>query len=108
MSTTATSWTQASADAFYVEIEEGVREFVRSLRNAGINTRCSCHHDGYIQAESIDPSTEQLRIYNVMREMGVKNWEATLRVEYTSTYYFHSWEIRSEAFKFVPPSGAPR
>lgn len=34
---------------FYKELEEGVRGLVYVLRQHGINTECSCHHEGYIQ-----------------------------------------------------------
>lgn len=34
---------------WYENIEPGVREIVRLLRDNGINTECSCEHDKYIQ-----------------------------------------------------------
>jgi hypothetical protein len=86
-------------NAFYLEIEAGVREVVRALRDAGVNTECSCHHEGYVQCQSVDPYTEQMRIFNVMRELGIREWKATLHVVHTASLYHSSWEITSEAFK---------
>ena len=83
--------------SFYDEIEEGVRKYVRLLRDEGINTTCSCHHEGYIQAESHDPTSERRIIWNVMFESGVKDWTATIYVSSLGTA--DSWEIRSNSFK---------
>jgi len=38
---------------FYDNIEEPIRELVRTLRDNGINTVCSCGHKMYIQADLI-------------------------------------------------------
>lgn len=84
---------------FYLEIEETVRLFVEELRNNGINTTCSCEHEGYIEADSNDPTTEQGIIFNVMYEMGVKEWTATLEVQHLPNGYYHRWEIKSPSFK---------
>ena len=41
--------------------EEGVRDLVKYLRNNGVNTECSCHHDMYIQCQYIcDGSIKEL------------------------------------------------
>jgi hypothetical protein len=84
---------------FYLQLEEGVRNAVRVLRNNGINTICSCHHEGYIQAESCDPYTEQVAILNSMSELGVDKWTAVLTIEYLPTYWHSCWEIKAEAFR---------
>lgn len=34
-------------------IEEGIRDLVRYLRNNGINTECSCGHEKYIQCQYV-------------------------------------------------------
>jgi len=90
-------------ELFYLEIEEGVREAVRALRNAGINTECSCHHEGYIQCQSTDPTTEQRRIFNVMDGLGITRWGAVLTVVCNPAGLYHSsWEITADAFKVKP------
>jgi hypothetical protein len=70
----------STEDSFYEMIEEGVRAPVRALRQAGINTFCSCHHEGHIQCYSSDPTNERMVIWNVMSELGIKSWAATLFV----------------------------
>jgi len=84
----------STSDVFYASLEGGVREAVRALRNAGINTFCSCHHAGWIQCESSDPTTERLRIWNVMYELGIKEWRATLYVS-SSEGHRDYWQIES-------------
>lgn len=80
---------------FYLEIESGVRHFVFLLRNAGINTECSCHHEGYIQCQTLDPTTEIRIIKTVMIEEGIEDFEIEI---HTSLYWSHIM-IRSPAFK---------
>lgn len=81
---------------FYNEIETGVRRFVFLLRNAGINTECSCHHKGYIQCQTNDPTTELRRIKDVMYEEGIENFEIEIR--YDRGINVASLNIQSPAF----------
>ncbi len=81
---------------FYNEIETGVRHFVFLLRNEGINTECSCHHEGYIQCQTNDPTTELRRIKTVMIEEGIENYEIEIR--YSGAPNVSSLNIRSPAF----------
>lgn len=60
--------------SWYECIEEPLREIVFRLRNAGINTECSCGHGRYIQCQSLEQYTELNTIYNVLVEMGIKNY----------------------------------
>jgi len=86
-------------NVFYLEIEKTVRPFVKELRNNGINTTCSCEHEGYIEARSSDPMTEQRHIFDVMTEMKVGKWTATLRIQHSSTGFWSSgWIIESPTF----------
>jgi len=61
---------------WYTEnIEEGVRDLVRLLRDNGFNTECSCHHDMYIQCQYVcNGSLFDLHnlIYNYLYERGEK------------------------------------
>lgn len=81
--------------SFYNEIESGVQQFVFLLRNAGINTECSCHHKGYIQCQTLDPTTEVGRIKTVMIEEGIEEFE--IEILYRGLDY-SMLEIRSPAF----------
>jgi len=85
---------------FYLDMEETVRPFVKELRDNGINTICSCEHEGFIQAVSADPTTEKDIIFTAMYEMGVKEWVASLLVTHLSNGgYWSFWEIKSPDFK---------
>jgi len=84
---------------FYDELESGVRKWVKILRQYGLNTECSCHHEGYIQCQSIDIVTEVDRIQNALNGAGLQDY--TIIVTYTKIgeSYFQSLEVRSKAFK---------
>ena len=86
--------------SFYDELEEKVRPFVKALRDAGINTTCSCHHEGYIECASYDPTEERRAIWDVMRENTEERWTAQLRV--TCDGVGDAWIIRSAAFALAP------
>lgn len=68
-------------NAFYLGIEEGVREWVYRLRNAGINTECSCHHEAYIQCQTVDPTEEIRRIKSVFLEHKVEDFEIRIQAK---------------------------
>ena len=82
--------------SFYNEIETGVRRFVFLLRNAGINTECSCHHEGYISCQTLDPTTEIRTIKTVMIEEGIEDFEIEILQK---GLYWSFLTIRSPAFK---------
>ena len=80
---------------WYDNIEEGVRDIVRALRNNGINTICSCGHDMYVQFESYnDPTHEHWTVYNVMTELGYKEFTIEFRYEFRETGQSHYGEIK--------------
>jgi hypothetical protein len=87
---------------FYAQIEAGVREWVRRLRDAGINTECSCGHEGYIQCQCFDLPTELDRIKSVLHSHGCWFYEIHF-IRYSNGPDFTSWketiEIRSPMFK---------
>lgn len=84
---------------FYLEIEPKVRYWVYLLRNAGINTECSCEHEGYIQCQTLDPSTEIKRIITCFSINGLATYDIDIRVRCTNDSLFSTLEIRSEKFK---------
>jgi hypothetical protein len=84
---------------FYDNVEEGVRMYVKAFRDAGLNTFCSCHHEGYIQIESYDPTREADIIYNILVGFEVKDYTAELECKYTPAGYFRRWHIESPWFK---------
>jgi hypothetical protein len=78
-----------------MEIEEGVRQWVYLLRNVGINTECSCHHKGYIQCQTLDPTTEIFRIKSVLLENGIEDFDISIIHKGTKC---SSLEIHSPSF----------
>ena len=56
------------------KIEEPIREIVRNLRNNGINTICSCGHGMWIQCETYQEYDDLNTIYNILIEMGIKDY----------------------------------
>ena len=59
---------------FYKNIEPGVREIVRLLRDNGINTTCSCEHERYIQYDAVDLAYETLVIHNLLSNYGLRGY----------------------------------
>lgn len=89
-------------NSFYGKMEDGVREWVRMLRNAGINTVASCHHEGYIQAISSDPTVELTTIFNVLSGRA-PSYEVSIFYGNYSSHQIQHLCIRSSAFKLTPP-----
>jgi hypothetical protein len=91
-----------TGETFYSHIENGVRDWVRRLRDVGINTECSCGHEGYIQCQSLDPINDIQKIKDCLHEHGL--WHYTIQFSYSSfgkdyTGWSQSIEIRSKAFR---------
>lgn len=59
---------------FYKDIEPGVRDIVRLLRDNGINTTCSCEHEGYIQFEIVGLAYEVTIIHNLLFNKGLRGY----------------------------------
>lgn len=58
---------------WYDNIEEGVRDVVRALRDNGFNTESSCHHDMTVQMQYIpDEAVKRLHdlVWNLLHESG--------------------------------------
>jgi hypothetical protein len=83
---------------FYQQLKEGVRLWVFRLRNRGINTTCSCHHNGTIQCDTMDPTREIREIKTVMFENGVPD-NFSISVHFNGTRNEQWLEIRSPAFE---------
>lgn len=86
---------------FYMQIEPSVRAWVKRLRDVGINTECSCGHEGYIQCQSVDFPTEIERIKDVLHSNGLWHYEIRF-IRYSNGRDYTAWketiEIRSRAF----------
>lgn len=78
-------------EEWYNFIEEPVREIVRALRNAGINTECSCGHDMTIQCALIDPTAEFSMIHSILIEMGHKQFQITSHWDVDLSLSPHCW-----------------
>jgi len=68
-------------DWYEENIEEGIRDVVKALRDNGINTTCSCEHEMWIEAETYDPSSELNTIFNVLVEKNIHEWTAKIIAE---------------------------
>ena len=84
--------------AWYAGIELGVREFVRHLRNRGINTVCSCEHEMLVQVVC---DAEELKLL----------WEACTEFygdEHACeiAFYWHGWHRFAEV-RLRLPDGDP-
>lgn len=96
------SFSLEAHNSFYGKMEDGVREWVRMLRNAGINTVASSHQEGYIQAISSDPTDELTTIYNVLHGR-VPAYEVSIFYGNYNGHQIQHLCIRSAAFKIVEP-----
>jgi len=85
-------------NSFYSEMESGVRDYVKELRESGLNTQASCHHDGYILAHSMDATKELSIIEEVMLNHDDVDWVATLNVSFECGFYHSQWNITSADF----------
>jgi len=88
-------------DWYEEAIEKPIRDLIKTLRNNGFNTFCSCGHypNPYIQIEwySDDDIT---RLWNLLSSEGYYNWVIT------ATWPYDSWLAhRIIEIKFYPPSG---
>jgi hypothetical protein len=84
-------------DWYEENIEEGVRDIVRRLRNEGVNTVSSCHHDGTIQC-SYFTEGQVMRldntIFNWLNEIGApKNYTITVTVERIGGHSYRTMEV---------------
>jgi len=64
--------TLESETEFYSNVEEPIREIVRTLRDNGINTTSSCGHKMYIEADII-PDGQLYRIHKTVFDYLSKN-----------------------------------
>ncbi|MFW9871531.1 MAG: hypothetical protein ACFFG0_00305 [Candidatus Thorarchaeota archaeon] len=60
------------------KIEDPLKELVYELRNRGINTHDSCGHSMFIQCESYDPTNEIGTIFNILWELGLKDFRVVV------------------------------
>lgn len=84
---------------FYLMLEDGVRKWVKLFREQGINTECSCHHEGYIQCQTLDQTYEIRTIRSIMLEKRIKNYTIEFLGEETNGFYHQHLIIRSDLFK---------
>lgn len=69
----------ASKVDWYDNIEPGVRDLVRLLRNNGVNTYYSCDHAMVVEAENYQDE-EVTMIHNLLMENGYDNFIIELRL----------------------------
>ena len=83
-----------TADTFYAQLEPDIREIVRALRNAGINTECSCGHEMYVQCQTTDPTLELNIIYTVLNELDIKDFDIILTARVYEGHWYKGLVIR--------------
>jgi len=85
---------------FYDELESGVRKWVKILRDAGINTISSCHHEGFIRCQCIDPEDEVNRIQYALNTAGVQSYYIKVVYSKHEDYYDKTLVVSSIEFKY--------
>jgi hypothetical protein len=63
---------------FYNDIEDGVRPFVKELRDIGINTISSCGHEGWIECDTIDHQSDFYKIKHKLHDMNIPDFKIDL------------------------------
>lgn len=58
---------------WYEQIEEGIRDVVKILRDNGFNTTCSCHHDMEVMVNMFHDG-EMMRLHNTLYNSGFANY----------------------------------
>jgi hypothetical protein len=74
-------------------IEEPIREIVHQLRDNGINTECSCGHRMYVQCAYWDKDELLSRVYIVMCNIGIKNYQIILNEDVRDGYKFSYFDL---------------
>lgn len=64
-------------DWYEKNIEEGIRDLVKVLRDNGINTTWSCHHTMVIEAENYSDG-EIKEVYDLLIESGYDDFRITM------------------------------
>lgn len=81
--------------AFYQDIEPGVREIVRLLRDNGINTTCSCEHEGYIEFELVGLAHEVKAIHDLLFNTGLRGYKIeTIFGQPPDGFWYHRGTIK--------------
>lgn len=85
----------SSADEFKAVIEAGIWPVVKALRDAGINTECSCEHEMYVQCQTLDPTEDIRTIYNVLvGELGINTYTVSIENRVDDGHQYPTLDIR--------------
>lgn len=71
-------------------VEEGVREAVRLLRDNGFNTTCSCHHDLQVTLD-ICLGGELRRLHDLLYNSGLRNYSIGYCMNVRDGYIVDQW-----------------
>ena len=77
-------------DWYEENIEQGVRDLVRLLRNNGVNTTCSCEHERYVQCDYM-ADWELFRIHHLLVNEGYTDFSIELHIEIRDGYWTASF-----------------
>ncbi len=74
-------------------IEEEIRPLVKTLRENGVNTTCSCGHDMYVECHFITDGEIQ-RIDNLLFNNGYRDYEISVDLVRKSGHLYSTITIR--------------
>jgi hypothetical protein len=77
-------------DWYEENIEEGVRDLVRLLRDNGFNTTCSCHHDMEVMVAVIMDG-EMKWLHDLLYNSGHKDYSLQYNVNVSDGYVINEW-----------------
>ena len=77
-------------DWYEENIEVGVRDIVRLLRDNGFNTACSCHHDMEVMIESCLDG-EMQRLHNLLYGRGYRDYSLQQCLNVENGYILNHW-----------------
>ena len=80
------------SDWYEDNIEEGVRDVVKLLRDNGFNTECSCHHEMYVQCQ-YSPDGQIHRLHRLLFNNGFRNYEIAMTHTVTNGHSYDTMDI---------------
>ena len=82
-------------DWYEENIEVGISETVRLLRDNGFNTECSCEHKMYVQCQYVADGEIQ-RLHNTLFNNGYRNYTVSIELRVVDGHSYSSIHIDFE------------
>ncbi len=89
---------------YSTHVEKPIREIVYALRNHGINTICSCGHDGIIMFDAFPKDTEEW-IHIAMNSIGISPEHYRIEIDKNNGTMFISQDVRNNDFERIENLG---